>query len=292
MKNVLIGIVFMTIISPIYGQQVREAILSNSPGQDRYGSYSPNGEHIVFESDRDGNWELYIMDATGQNQERLTTSDAQDRRPSWHPNGKKILFESNRNGHFELYELHVRTKKIKKLALPSLEGEPIFARYSPDGEKIAFSNKKSDQESEIVLIDYQGTSTIFLTDYKLRSFYPFWSPQGDALLFFSRHETNNEDDEIYKIRLDGSGKERLTHWPKHNFCPAWSPDGKKIAYVTSMEGTRPEIYIMDINGENKVRITYNEDGDTLPTWSGDSKKLLVTGYRNGNFEICELTLLD
>ncbi len=292
MKNGLISMVFMTIACVVYGQQVQETILSNHPGQDRYGSYSPDGKHIVFESDRDGNWEIYRMDATGENQERLTKSDVENRRPSWHPNGKKVLFESNRNGRFELYELYIRTKKIKKLSLPPLEGEPMFARYSPDGKTIAYSNKKSDQEAEIVLVDRKGRLLASLTNNGFRSFYPSWSPQGDALLFFSRHETNNEDDEIYSINLDGSGLDRLTHWPKHNFCPAWSPDGKKIAYVTSMEGTRPEIYVMDTKGQNEFRITYNEDGDTLPNWSGDSKRLLVTGYRNGNFEICELTFLD
>ena len=45
-------------------------------------------------------------------------------------------------------------------------------------------------------------------------------------------------------------------------------------------------------GDNKVRITYNKEVDTLPSWSADNKKILTTSYRNGNYEICELTIPD
>ena len=45
---------------------------------------------------------------------------------------------------------------------------------------------------------------------------------------------------------------------------------------------------MDSNGNDKIRITRNEDGDTLPNWHPKENKILITGYRNGNFEICEL----
>lgn len=272
------------------GQTAEEKILTNHKADDRYASYSPSGKEIVFESNRKGNWDIFVMDSDGKNQKRLTTNKNDDRRPSWHPSGEKMVFESNRSGKYELYELYRNTGKVKKIALGDLDGEPIFARYAPSGKKIAFSNKKSDQESNIAIVHKKGAKIRFLTDYNFRSFYPNWSPDGKMLLFFSRHETNNEDDEIYKMNSDGSGKERLTNWARHNFCPAWSNDGKKIAYVTSMEENRPEIYVMDANGENQLRITYNKDGDTLPSWSLDNTRLLITGYRNGNYEICELSI--
>jgi len=273
----------------VVAQSTREVILTNNSADDRYASYSASGQHIIFESNRDSNWEIYMMDWDGKNQVRLTTNEFDDRRPSWHPNGAKIIFESNRTGKNELYELIIKTRKINKVNIKNINGEPIFARYSPDGKKIAFSLNESDQKSNIVTIDKHGT-LVFITQYDFRSYYPNWSPDGKSLVFFSRHETYNEDDEIYKINIDGLVKERLTDWPKNNFCPSWSNDKKKIAYVTSMENSRPEIYVMDSNGENQVRITYNDDGDTLPNWSLDNKKLLITGYRNGNFEICELTI--
>ena len=289
-KIVFIIITFLTNTNIVFGQIASEINLTNNSAEDRYASYSPTGEQIVFESNRDGSWGIYIMDSDGNNQRRLLASEFEDRRPSWHPNGKKIIFESNRSGKNELYVHYINSGKIKKIDIQDVDGEPAFARYSPNGKKIAFTLKKSNQEYNIAIIDRKGTSIKLITNYTFRSFYPNWSADGKTLLFSSRHETNNEDDEIYRINIDGSGKERLTNWPKHNFCARWSNDGRKIAYVTSMENNRPEIYIMDANGENQVRITNNNEGDTLPNWSLDNKKILTTSQRNGNYEICEITI--
>lgn len=274
----------------VFSQPVKEIKLTNNSADDRYASYSPDGNQIVFESTRDGNWEVYTMNSDGSNQQRLIASEFEDRRPSWHPNGKKIVFESTRSGKNELYEFSIKTSKIEKINIRGMDGEPSFARYSPNGKTIAFTIKKSDEESNIATIERNRTLLKFVTIYPFRSFYPVWSNDGKSLLFSSRHETNNEDDEIYTINIKGTDKKRLTNWPKHNSCPVWSNDGKKIAYVTSMEDSRPEIYIMDTDGRNQLRITNNNEDDTLPNWSTDGSKLLITAYRDGNYEICELTL--
>ena len=272
------------------GQQPEEINLTNHPADDRYASYSPDGTRIIFESNRDGNWNIYLMDANGDHTQRLTTSDFDDRGPSWHPDGSKVIFESNRSGKYELYVLSIRNHKVTKVNVALNDGEASFARYSPDGKLIAFSIKTSEQETDICIATAGGRKIRSLTNYRLRSYYPTWSPDGRTIAFFSRHETGNTDDEIYRIDIDGSNKRRLTNWPNHNFCPMWSHDGNKIAYVTSMTDSRPEIYIMDASGKHQVRITYNDEGDTLPSWSLDDRKLLFSGYRNGNYEICELTL--
>ena len=130
----------------------------------------------------------------------------------------------------------------------------------------------------------------WLTNKNLRSYYPRWSNDGKEMVYFSRKETENQDDEIYSLNIETGQAQRLTDWPKHNFCPSWSNDQRRIVYVTSMENLRPEIYVMDSNGKNQTRITYNENGDTLPCWAPEDDKILITGYRNGNFEICELEL--
>ncbi|MEX0316010.1 MAG: DPP IV N-terminal domain-containing protein [Allomuricauda sp.] len=268
--------------------QWKEKCLTNNSADDRYASYSPDGNSIVFESNRDGNWEIYLMDNEGENVKRLTNNQADDRRPTWHPNGKKVLFESNRSGVNELYTIKINSEKQQKLKHLSIKGDPIFAEFSPNGENIAVSIQESEQESDIVLLDKNGKFLKRLIFNGFRNFYPKWSTRGTSILFFSRKDTENQDDEIYRLDLITEAENRLTEWPKHNFCPSWSADNSQIVYVTSMEGTRPEIFIMNANGTNKQRITHNKDGETLPSWHPTEDKILVTAYRNGNYEICVL----
>ena len=69
-------------------------ILKNSltRGSDYSPSWSPDGEHITFMSYRDGNGEIYVLDADGKNPQNLTNNPAEDWSPSWSPDGEHIAF--------------------------------------------------------------------------------------------------------------------------------------------------------------------------------------------------------
>ncbi len=77
--------------------------LTRSPGVDRDGHFSPSGNHIVFVSDRDGDRNIYVMQADGSNEHRITGHSAADYEPEWSPNGRWILFLSKRGGQVDLH---------------------------------------------------------------------------------------------------------------------------------------------------------------------------------------------
>ncbi len=80
--------------------------LTETPGYDAEGSYSPDGKSIVFTSFRDGDAEIYIMDADGRNVRRITKSKGYDGGPFFSPDGKRILYRSDRRGN-DLLQVYI-----------------------------------------------------------------------------------------------------------------------------------------------------------------------------------------
>ena len=87
------------------GKRVTDAQTSDSAP-----SWSPDGNQIVFQSNpnRDGNFDIYVMDSDGNNRRQLTDDPASDRSPSWSPDGNQIVFQSNRDGNSAIYVVDVK----------------------------------------------------------------------------------------------------------------------------------------------------------------------------------------
>jgi Tol biopolymer transport system component len=66
---------------------------------------SITGNKIVFFSDRDGNYEIYMMNADGSNQQQLTSNPADDTNPVFSPEASKVYFHSNRSGNYDIFEI-------------------------------------------------------------------------------------------------------------------------------------------------------------------------------------------
>ena len=224
---------------------------------------------ITFASNRDGNTEIYVMDADGSNPRRITNNSATDQGASISPDGSRIVFKSNRyGGKNEIYTMTADGSNVTRLTTNA--ADVWNPAWSPDGRRIAFESNR-DGNSEIYVMDADGSNQTRLTDNSARDNSATWSPDGRRIAFAS-NRNGEGNDEIYVMDADGSNQTRLTNNSSRDEMPAWSLVGGKIAFVSNREGNN-DIYVMDEDGSNQTRLTNYPAADHNPTWSPDGKRL-------------------
>jgi hypothetical protein len=123
--------------------------LTDSPGDDRAPVYSPDGSQILFDSTRDGNTEIYVMDADGGNQRRLTDDPSEDWGATWSPDGL-VAFNSFRGGQFDIWVMRADGGGVRRVTVGDLPGDSrVTPSWSPDSSRIAFTYRQDDAPGEI-----------------------------------------------------------------------------------------------------------------------------------------------
>jgi len=226
--------------------------LSGSP------AWSPDGRRIAFASDRDGNFEVYVVNADGSGQRNLTRKPGFDSDPVWSPDGRKIAFvrtNSDGDGPARGHELYLMNADGS--------GQRMLARgrapaWSPDGRKIAFRSAR-DGNGEVYVVNADGSGLQRLTRNPQSDGGPLWSPDGRKILF---ERSGHGNTEIYVMNADGSGQRNLTRTPTpaRDTSPAWSPDGRKIVFVSNRDDNG-EIYVMNADGSEQRKLTQLKGGN-------------------------------
>ena len=240
----------------------------------------PGVNLIAFETYRDGNGEIYLLDTQTEQFINLTQHAADDRAPAWSPDGERIAFESHRDGNWEIYVLHLDTGSLVRLTDdPGYDGAPA---WSPDGAEIVFESYR-DGNLEIYTTSSAGGPPVRLTDHPAGDYGPAWHPSGDSIAFTTWRDGNKE---VYTISASGGEPQNLTQHPADDESPAWTPDGTSIAFVSWRDvdpatGNRnAEIYQMTMAGNAVQRLTDNPWPDLDPSWDGQGR-LVWTAYDPG-----------
>lgn len=261
--------------------------------RDAYPYWSPDGERIVFQSDRHdakmGDRDIYTMRADGTAVTRLLHREESDETPVWSPDGSQILFSSYVTADDnELFIMNVDGTGITQLT--DDPGRDGHQKFSPDGATIIFNSQRDDDGSgetrnyEIYEMNRDGTNVRRLTNFPEWDTYPSISPDGTQIVWrrvlpTGGNTQSGRNSEIFVMNRDGSDPVNLTDDPAFDGYPAWSPDGSKIAFASNRAGQTPgnfHLYVMNADGSEVVRVLENDAmvEDARPQWSPDGSKLL------------------
>ena len=237
-------------------------------------AWSPDGTRLAFATDRglrpeastqaegatasaavpafEPEPELYIMDADGTNQTRLTFDAAFDGNPTWSADGTKIAFQSDRDGDHEIYVIDADGSGLVQLT--DNTRVDVLPAWSPDGQHIAFASNRAEigflsevnRDYDIYFMNPDGTNQFNLTNNSGVDFSrPSWSYDSKYIAFDGRYTTilgGRGINEIYAARMEGLYEytqltENKSTDPDLYLGPVvWSPDDRSIAFVSRRTG--------------------------------------------------------
>jgi Tol biopolymer transport system component len=253
-------------------------------------SVSPLTGRIAFVRERDGSHDqaIYVMNADGSGERRLSNSVFNDVSPAWSPDGTRIAFASYREGTggAQIYVMNADGTAQQRLTF--VAGDAGWPAWSPDGARIAYSVTESPagvtcstpgfQPPRTWVMNADGSNAQPVTGPNdpaktCGQLFPAWSPDGTRLAYEDM-TTGAGGPHIATIDL-ATGQTRL-EVPGHQ--PAWSPDGRSIAYYAVDSPALRVLEVGSTGGRDVVRVDETVMFMVRPAWSPDGQHILFARF--------------
>lgn len=193
---------------------------------DQAPAWSHDDTQIAFATNRNGNFEIYAMDADGTNARRLTKTLSESTNPSWSPDDSKIVYADSATGSLGLYTIGADGQGANESLVVEPASEITDPVWSPDGGRIAFTARSRLQDWSLVRIYDLEERQILTLPCPSQKFCttPTWSPDSAHIAFVATDSHAEQNGDIYYTRP--TGKHALYRFGSeinaNIFRPSWS----------------------------------------------------------------------
>jgi len=229
---------------------------------------------IVFQSNRDGNFDIYSMEADGTGLKQLTNSPGYDVSPAWSPDGSHIVFASDRQGNWDIYVMRSDGSDVRKLTSPP--GSNTAPSWAQGGTRIVFISTRDALNGEIYAMDRDGGRPERITHDSTVKDSPWMTPDGKSLVYTSGSAQGSS---VAILNLADRSIVILTPPSGNASDPRISQDGSLVLYAEAT-GSRGELYTVSVAEKTSKCILAGNDFFRTPAW-GSSMDEVIYSRRDG-----------
>lgn len=272
--------------------------------------FSPDGTKVLFQSNRSGVPQLWLLPLDGGEAKQLTTFKNGAVNAEWSKDGKLILFTASLDKDDDVTNQKELSKEELQKEKEEKSKQPLHVtnlKYKSDAQGFL-----DDKKAHIVLYDVEKETFTQLTEGDHHYSYQDISPDGSTILFSANLSEESDYElksDIYLLDTATKAITRLTDGDGAYYTAKYSPSGNKIAYLGHkqqyLNATLTELYVYDVQTKETVCLSEDWDfqlgdlmvGDTRlggseggPVWSSDENKVFFIGSDNGAVNLYEVSL--
>jgi hypothetical protein len=268
---------------------------------------SPDGEQLVFASQRDGFFmDLWLADArTGDVVAKLITGSRspgfeslryQSSAGSFNPDGSLVAFAAQTGGADALYLYDVSNRRVLRKLTFDLEGVSNPS-WSPDGRRLVFTGIDGGL-SDLFVTDLRGELTRLTRD-RFADLQPSWSPDGRTIAFTTDRGPGADLSTLrygnFRVSVLDLASGEITVLPHQedgkNINPVWSPDGRTLAWVGDRTGVN-NLYLYDLGSDELRQVTDFLSGiigtnhlTPVLTWARESGRMVFVHFERSGYSL-------
>lgn len=281
-----------------------------------YPNPSPDGERVLFQSNRTGRFEIYVMNVDGGDLTQLTDRPGDNVIPVWSRDGALIAFASSPDGNSDIFLMNADGGEWRRLT--DHPGDDSHPHWLAGGSRIIFNSSRttpdldadwSSQWHEIFSMNVDGTQLRQHTNCRTVCTYPSFSPDGTRIAYRKVTDTpgfswdlttGRRNSEVFVANVDGSNEVNLSNNAGFDGWPVWSPDGTQIVFASNRAGPANvgQLYVVNADGAGLRQITSGPWGHVQPAWSSDGRRIYAyqhqetESYEFGDVVVFDSRILD